>query len=130
MEWFVYYQNINAKEIQKFNIFNHASFRNGVAQLNQNDRSEFEKELNSLLMYCFWSKSEYEVVITSWPPSIKIDELDRLNEQKQKYIKNYDIVPYSVCPRLDTKIKIDIYDQIKINWPIFVDYVWSQKEKE
>ena len=25
-------------------------------------------------------------------------------------------------------IKIDVYDQIKLNWDLFVDYVWNERK--
>lgn len=100
IEWFVYYHNMNAQEIQAFNIFNHGSFRVDVEKYlkKYKDKEEFAERLKRSLMYYFWSKSEYEVIISPW------------------------------CGARDTKdIKIDIYNQVMNNWDIFLDYVWDSK---
>lgn len=47
-------------------------------------------------MYYFWSKCEYEIILSPW------------------------------TGRADD-IKIDVYDQIMMNFDSFVDYCWSFK---
>lgn len=47
----------------------------------------------------YWSKCEWEIILSPWPP--------RDGEQD---------------------IKVDVYDQIKINWDHFVDYVWNERK--
>lgn len=99
MEWNVYYHDSNAKKITKWNIFKHGSFRKETYDLLKSDlnKEEFIEQLKRSLMYYFWSKSGYEVLILPW-----IGEAE--------------------------DIKIDIYDQIMMNWDKFVNYVWSNKE--
>jgi hypothetical protein len=55
-----------------------------------------ERRLERLCMYYFWSKCEYEVIVSSWPP------------------------------REGSEIKIDIYDQLKANWNIFRELVFKE----
>jgi hypothetical protein len=50
-------------------------------------------------MYYFWSKAEWEIIISSWP--------NRDNDE----------------------LKIDVFDQVMLNWEAFVDYCWSNKKK-
>lgn len=99
MEWNVYYHDSNAKKIIEWNIFKHGSFRKETYDLLKSDlnKEEFIEQLKRSLMYYFWSKSEYEVLILPW-----VGEAEN--------------------------IKIDIYDQIMMNWDKFVNYVWSNKE--
>lgn len=99
MEWNVYYHDSNAKKIIEWNIFKHGSFRKETYDLLKSDlnKEEFIEKLKRSLMYYFWSKSGYEVLILPW-----IGEAEN--------------------------IKIDIYDQIMMNWDKFVNYVWSNKE--
>ena len=99
IEWHVYYHDFNAQKIIKWNIFNHSSFREEVKTLlNDNSiKTEFSEKLRKSLMYYFWSKCEYEIILSPW------------------------------AGRADD-IKIDIYDQIIMNFNRFVDYVWSFKE--
>ena len=63
------------------------------------ERKEFEKELRSIIRYSFWSKCEYELQLFPWPDSER-----------------------------DKGHKIDVYNQIEINWDRFADYVWENQK--
>lgn len=101
IEWHVYYHDFNAQKIIKWNIFNHSSFREEVKTLlNDNSiKTEFSEKLRKSLMYYFWSKCEYEIILSPWAG--QADD-----------------------------IKIDIYNQIMMNFDRFVDYVWSFKSEK
>lgn len=122
MIWNVFYHNTNSRNIEIFNIFDHSSFRNSVNKLKEVKelgigKPEFEEALRRIVMYYFWSKYEYEVVVTSFPPYINKQELERLNSEYEKHGR--------LDVRLDTRSKIDIYTQIRLNWSVFVNYVWE-----
>lgn len=126
----VYFDNFNSKEIEVFNIFDHGLFyeRAYKAKLKyKDDFKKFAEEIKSWLMYCFWSKSEYEVVITSWPPYVSGEEIDRLAETKKKQLEEYQRF-YRESARLECGSKIDIYDQVMLNWDIFIKYVWDNRK--
>ena len=99
MEWNVYYYNINKNKIETYNIFNHYNFNKDVIRdLNQfRNRNAFANALKSNLRYYFWSKCEWEVLVYPWPVGHN-----------------------------DKPIKIDVYDQVMLNWESFVDYCWTQ----
>lgn len=100
LKWYAYYHDWNSDKIRPYNIFNHGSFREDVEKYlkKYKNKEEFAERLKSSLMYYFWSKCEWEVVITPW------------------------------ISRKDTKdIKIDVYDQVMNNWDVFLDYVWNSK---
>ncbi len=119
MQWNVFREDINHREIEVFDVFHHASFNDDVVKLKKKklSREEFAKELKSISMYYFWCKSEHEVVITSWPPYIDKEELDRINSEEKSYYR------YNV--RLTVGTKVDIYQQLSLNWDRFVDYVFE-----
>ena len=98
--WNVYYEDINSRKIQTFNVFDHTSFRKEVNEhlKKYSEKADFADELRSSAMYYFWSKCEYEVLICPW---ISIER--------------------------NGAIKIDVYDQLRLNWEHFVDYVWGFK---
>ena len=101
MKWNVFYHNVNKQEITTLNIFDHWKFAEDVQKnLKQNkDKDEFAEELRRDLFYYFCSKAEYEIIISPW------------------------------CGNRNTKnIKVDIYNQVMLNFDIFADYVWSHKE--
>lgn len=104
LEWNVFYHNFNKREITKFNIFKHSRFAKAVEELlnTQTNRVDFADELKRELMYYFWCKSEYEIIISPWGFS------------------NHS------C---DEELKVDIYNQVMMNWDQFVDYVWNSKSE-
>ena len=99
MEWNVFYYNCNAKRIEIFNIFRHGGFSSYVKKhlVECKTKEEFAEALKRELLYYFWSKSEYEVIITSW-----------VGGDREK-----------------DATKIDIFQQVMLNFEVFVDYVWN-----
>lgn len=132
MEWYVYRHDFNKRTIEKWNIFNHGRFAEDVKKLLKEDitKEEFAEKLKRKLYYFYWSKCEWETIITSWPVYIDKKELDRLNFEYEDYNKKYGHHPYKVDVAPDVAEKIDIADQVMMNWNVFVDYVWRYKEKE
>lgn len=104
--WNVYIEDWNSKTINVFNVFKHWGFVEACKKEYKKYRKpeqekELEKEIKGWAMYCFWSKCEYEVIITGWPE-----------------------------PREDSgfkPIKIDIYDQLMLNWDSFFKYFVEHK---
>lgn len=129
MIWKVFRYDINSNAICKYNIFSHSGFASDVCELLNQDiiKEDFEKILRRSLMYYFWSKCEYETVITSWPVYISKTELSRLNAEVKEHDKKWGYQPYRINVEPDAGEKIDVYQQVMLNWDTFVDYVWSKR---
>ena len=129
LEYYVFRTDINSKEIVKFNIFDHWRFNEEVKKdlKKCKTKEEFAKELKDDLRYYFWSKYEYEVVISSFPVRIKKEELDRLNTEREKTLKEYNREPHILYVDSEVGEKIDVYSQVLMNFSHVVDYLWSQK---
>ena len=131
LEWNVFCHNVNKNKIEIFNIFNHWKFSEDVQKSLKKfkDKDEFAEQLRRYLFYYFCSKCEYEIIITSFPTYITMNELDRLNHERWTHKDRYgtDYVRINVSP--DTGAKIDIYTQVMNNWDIFLDYVWNSKQR-
>ena len=132
MKWNVLRHDFNAREIKEYDIFRHSSFAKDVMTLSNQDltKEDFTEKLRRILQYYFWSKSEHEVVITSWPPYIDGEELSRINKEYEEYNEKWGHYPYKIdiCP--DVGRKIDIYTQAMLNFDVFCDYVWKHKEEK
>ena len=132
LKWVVYRHDINKREIVEFNIFDHWRFEEDVKKdlKKCKTKEEFAEKIKSHLMYYFWSKCEYEVVISSFPVHIKKEEFNRLTEEFKVGTEKYGHEPYGmwVCP--DVGEKIDIYNQVMLNFEVFVNYVWSHKKSK
>lgn len=103
LKWFVFVEDINSKRIKVYNIFEHKDFMEDCDDAwkdyindEHRDFSKFKKDIESNLMYYFWSKCEWEIVLSDFPPSDSFQ-----------------------------KKKIDVYQQVKINWDKFIDYLFS-----
>ena len=101
-EWYVIIENVNAKKIEKYNVFNHASFLNDCDKAwkdnhkdHENGFAKFEESVRRSLMYYFWSKCEWEILVYGFP-----------------YYEKF-------RPK-----KIDAYDQVTMNWNNFINYLW------
>lgn len=129
MVWNVYREDFNHGTIVKYNIFDHNGFAQDVNKLFKEDisKDEFAEQLKRSLRYYFWGKSEYEVVITSWPVYIYRSELDRLNAEYKEYNNKWNHYPYKINVAPDVSEKVSVYDQVMMNWEQFFKYVWSNK---
>lgn len=125
MEWYVFREDINGKSIEPYNIFNHYGFTQDVEKMLKEDitKDEFAEQLKKSLIYWFCSKAEHEVVIGSWPLSINKSELERVNAEYDKY--GHYLHRINVAPEVGRKI--DIYTQVQMNWDVFVDMAWREK---
>jgi hypothetical protein len=120
LTWNAYIEDRNSNTIKVFNIFNSFRFISDVIKANNKYKNDFEflQEVRSSLMYAFWSKSEYEVIITSWPPYIEKEEFERLTKEDIKY---------RTWVNLSMGEKIDIYNQVMINWEAFKLYLLTNR---
>ena len=101
--WNVYIGGFNSRKIEVHNVFDHYRFYEDCCRnkrKNGKNRDAFIEQLRKDLMYYYWSKCEWEVIIDHWP-----------------HHEGWD----------DTKV--DVYDQVRLNWDAFVDYVWNNKSK-
>lgn len=131
LKWYVYECKFNSNKIKVYNIFDHCSFNADVVKYlkKYKDKEEFAEKLKGSLMYYFWSKCEWEIILSSWPTYISVDELNRLNEESEEIKEKYKREPRRLNVNLETKQKIDVYSQVMNNWDVFLDYVWNSKTR-
>lgn len=131
MEYYVYKYNINRQEMERINIFSHMGFNRAVLALLQEDldKAQFADKLQKELAYCFKSKSEYEIAITSSPCYTSIEKVNKSISEYEEHKNKYGHYPKVLYFEPLVVSQIDIYDQIVNNIHIFIDYVWSFKEE-
>lgn len=100
LKWNVIYHAMNRNEITFFNIFDHNYFALYTikALYTTTNKDDFANQIHKELRYYFWSKCEYEIIVSPWPPRDKPKE------------------------------KIDVFTQVTNNWDAFIDYIWSKKD--
>ena len=138
LTWNVLVEDINRKEIVSHNIFDHVGFvEDLVKDYNRLKRDKtledfeaaFIERIKSNLMYYYWSKAEWEVVVTSWPVYISSDNVPKLNKRIEDNEKRWGLQHFNIniSPTVDEKI--DVYDQIMLNWDIFIEYVLNHTKE-
>ena len=103
LSWNVYMEDFNRNVIMTRNILDNRYFRDDcrkAARLHKQDKEAFSESVKGHLMYYYWSKCEYEIILTAWPPR------ENFNDKK-----------------------IDIYDQVMLNWDRFIDYLWEHRKE-
>ena len=158
LEWNVYNENVHKGEIEIYNVFKHAHFVKDIVDLFKNSKKEqdkyckehklsglithkqanecrehvedFEdKQLRNICQYHFWARCEYEIVLIDWPPSIDRNEVYRLVDEDKNHFDKYGTYPYRFTPNLCVSKKIDVYQQLGLNWEQFKKYIFDN-EKE
>lgn len=96
MEWYVYIYDINSRTMRKHNVL--AGREETIRRYKKESKSieEFSKLLRSEMMAYYWSRCEWEILISNWCGG------DRSEEKK-----------------------IDVFDQLQLNWDVFVWYCWN-----
>lgn len=126
LTWNVFIEDPNNKQIVTYNVLNKTIIEEIVNRtLGVNDKDQFAEEVKSIIMYHYWSRSEWEVVITDWPPHMTRSEVDRLSLEVAEHYRKYNKYPYAVTINPIVGKKVDVYDQVNLNWNIFIDYLWN-----
>lgn len=103
LEWNIYYGDFNNRKIKVGNIFDNTGFVKDCEQAYKkfkDNKEEFLERVRLSLMYYYWCKCEWEVVIDHWP-------------HRDDFVGE----------------KVDVYDQIMLNWPVFSEYIWNNREE-
>ena len=134
-EWNVYYHNFNVNRIEPYNLLGRSGFSKYVAECKKRCKTvkEFADKLRSELMYHFWSKCEWEVILTKengriimkpWVGCRGEISLDVTDMDDFDWVGFYGKMAKKYIVR-DNSIKIDVYDQVMFRFSAFIDYCWS-----
>ena len=84
----------------------------------------FLYDLDQYCKYNFWGRCEQEIILCSWPNSITVEEFDRLQEEYNERKEKYPNLPfYRLSVNCDVAEKISVYDQLKLNFTEFANYL-------
>ena len=138
-EWMVLYHNINSDKIEQYNILKYREDDIKKMRKESENKKGFSEKLKRELMYYYWSKCEWEmiisktednrIVLTPWcgcrnPDEVAIDVTDD---------NNFNWIGFAdyILERKgrDNKAKIDVWDQIEFKYDVFLDYVWNYRFK-
>lgn len=93
MIWNVFLFGHQTGAIEVCNIFNYSDFKAAIEKLLATDltkdREAFTKKVDEILLYYFWSKSNYEIVLTncySHSPSRKVDVYEQITMNLTQFV--------------------------------------------
>lgn len=95
-KWMVYTGNFNRKSIELFNIFKHDFFCKGCDEAYDKCGGDKEK---------FAEEVKHELMYYYW------SKVEWEVEVKDLFY--------------DKTRKVDVYEQVMLNWNIFIDYLWN-----
>ena len=128
LKWNLYCRDPIGK-IAPYNIFKHSAVRTDVEKLFEDrtfSKSNFSDALDKIIRYHFWGRAEAEIAVSSWVPHITIEEMERVQSEYAQHIIKWKTPPYRVSVNIDSSVKINIYEQVHLNWESFIDYVWKE----
>lgn len=149
MHWNALIISFNSQKPENFDIFQNIHFYNGIVELLHKKKGltfeEFKDAVRKEAMYAFWSKCEYEVIVSPWPPGkTYFAELNNcgLTVKPQYFSPTKIPVEFELRNRgllEDNKMqtgkyylqhvddrhayKIDVYEQLKPNLDQLTDYI-------
>ena len=137
MYWYVTLEDINSRQFKQYNVLQYReSFIKGLKK-KVTSKEEFAKKLRSEMMYHFWSRCEYEVILSNedgriimspWLPCERYDyTLDVTDREDFDWVGFFHKKIESF--RRKDRVKIDVFDQLDYRWNEFVDYCWNFHHK-
>ena len=102
MHWNVLRHDFNKNVIYRYDVFSHIGFVEDVKKADKKHKEdkEFLDAVKRSIRYYFWAKAEHEILVQGL--------FDKKNE---------------------SLVKIDISEQIEMNWDRFSEYLLSNRKK-
>lgn len=127
LQYFVYIENFNQRKIEKYNVLSEAIVEEILNNAGENPTKEaFAKATEQVFKYYFCARSEWEVIVTDWPPHVGVSEVKRLAKELEDSVEKTGKEPYLLMTKLNVAEKIDVFDQLKLNWDILIDYLYCK----
>ena len=121
LEWNVFEYDFNSKRIEIFNIFDHYRFLKDCfdAYNNSNgDFNEFQKSIKQNLMYYFWGKFEHEIVLSQFTSG---DPVEKKIDVFEQVMLNYDVFVSKLFEDIEYIIEIEGLDFNK-----YIEKIWGE----
>lgn len=137
LSWKVKVFDCNAQRIKDYDILK-GHYKDFVKDLKKkcSNREEFSKAMDREMMWMFWSRCEWELIIeldennhiwlNPWvgcrePESVRIDVTEDTGFDWRGFIST--LYLHNNCD------KIDVYSQLKYRWDTFITYLWTTRQK-
>lgn len=138
MSWLVTNFDFNTQVIKYYDVLRYREDYIKKIKKQCDTKEEFAQKLISEMLYHYWSRAEYELIIERaedgriwllpWcgcrdPQKVKIDVSDRTDFDWRGFADEH------INTKYGNNAKIDIYDQLMYKLDEFVDYTWNFRHK-
>ena len=132
LKWEVTCYDMTTKRVKAYNIFRHREAYIKKLKSKCKDKDEFSEGLKRDLKWQYWSRTEYElilsltdegrVIVRPWCGSSdeEVDVTDRADFDWFSFASKYMGIKGH-----NNVVKIDIWDQLEFKFNEFVDYAWN-----
>ena len=137
-EWWVYSDNFNSRQIEKYNVLKYMSEDIKKMKKKSATKQDFAERLKNKLMWQYWARAEYELVVYITDNRVYLkpwcgcseDNLRRIDVTEDTLLNWKDFADYHIDKQIyKDAAKIDIWNQIEFRWNEFVDYCWTYRHK-
>ena len=132
MKWNVVFEDYETGKLTLFNVFDDVGFRLDVEEIMKQkyDKKQFLYKLDCTAWFHFGSKIEWELFYYRSPITINAEEIKRIADEYQKRLESGEnnLDDFEVKPKKWRKI--DVNQQLHVNWDHFTNYVWNESKKE
>lgn len=95
MKWYVMLFDYSKGKVVPYNVFDNVRFSRDVETIlstSGHTRESMSDILSHAAAYAFWSKCEYEYVVSDWPPSGRSEKIDVFDQLKCNWDRFVDYV--------------------------------------
>ena len=139
MTWTVKHFNFNKNIIEDYNPLKHYDDWIKKHKKKCVTKAEFAEALKREMMWRFWSKCEWELIISTddknniwlspWVGCNNIEEA-KINVTNDNTFDWRNFAEKHIKSQIfGNEAKIDVYDQLEWKWEEFVDYIWYTRLK-
>lgn len=93
LKWYVLRKDFNADKMERFNIFDHRGFAEDIEKVlkKYENFNTFKESVKKELMYYFWCKSEYEIIVGGLHTELDWENFEKIDIYSQ-VLPNLDIL--------------------------------------
>lgn len=132
MKWNVVFKDCETGKLKLYNVFDDVGFRLDVEKIMKQkyDKKQFLYKLDCIAWFHFGSKIEWGRFYYRSPITINVEEIKRISDEYQKRLESGEnnLDDFEVKPKKWRKI--DVNQQLHVNWEHFTNYIWNKSKKE
>ena len=124
------FEDYETGKLKLFNVFDDVGFRLDVEEIMKQkyDKKQFLYKLDYTAWFHFGSKIEWELFYYRSPILINAEEIKRIADEYHKRLKSKENTLDDFETRPQKWRKIDVNQQLHVNWEHFTNYVWNESK--